>query len=210
MKKKIAEGKALGLKYEIFDNSGIIDHIEFSEDMIYIAPNSGRHIRVPELDHYPFHMNRQQKLQLQGEQDKIELHDMDAIGNNGQKLTLFLLTHGKNHRGSYFSSLNHNTRQTTTNSSSMRAQLYPWVTVWSLFFVAMVAFFYNISGVQHRQVHEAIMLTLYLAPAIMLPLFIVGSGIGYLRSLLVKRNSAFKNYASALSQKLHIKNAELA
>ena len=105
MKKKIAEGKALGLKYEIFDNSGIIDHIEFSEDMIYIAQQHGRHIRVPELDHYPFHMNRQQHLQLQGEHDNIELHDMEAIGNDGQELTLFMLTHGKNNQGSYFSSL---------------------------------------------------------------------------------------------------------
>ena len=207
MKKKIAEGKALGLKYEIFDNSGIIDHIEFSEDMIYIAQQHGRHIRVPELDHYPFHMNRQQHLQLQGEQDNIELHDMEAIGNDGQELTLFMLTHGKNNQGSYFSSLNHNTHQAVTNARSMRAQLYPWVTVWCVFCVAMLAFFYNLSGVQHRDIQEALLLTLYFAPIIMLPLFIVGSGIGFLRSLLVKRNSAFKNYATALGQKLQISNA---
>ena len=81
MKKKIAEGKALGLKYEIFDNTGIIDHIEFSEEMIYIAPTTGRHIRIPELDNYPFHLNRPQSLQLKGDQDSIELRNMDAIGN---------------------------------------------------------------------------------------------------------------------------------
>ncbi len=200
MKKKIAEGKALGLKYEIFDNSGIIDHIEFSQDMIYIAPKIGQHIRVPELNQYSFHMNRQQSLQLEGEKDSIELKDMDANGNDGQELTLFLLTHGKNSQGSYFSSLNHDTCKTVTNSSSMRAQLYPWVSVWCMFVVALLAFFYNMSGIQHREWQEALLLTLVLSPIIMLPLFVLGSGVGFLRSLLVKRNSTFKNYAAALSQ----------
>jgi len=209
MKKKIAEGKALGLKYEIFDNTGIIDHIEFRKDMIYISPTTGRHIRVPELDNYPFHFNHAQSLQLKGEQDSIELPNVDAIGNNGQELTLFLLTRSKRNQGAYFRSVNHQTHQTMTNSNSMRAELYPYTTIWTLFFIAMVAFFFNVHEIQHKQLREAVMTCLVLSPIIMLPLYMAGSGLGFLRSLVVKRNRAFKSYAAALSQKLHTSNPGL-
>ncbi len=210
MKKKIAEGNALGLKYEIFDNTGIIDHIEFSQDMVYIAPTTGRHIRVPELDNYPFHLNRHQSLKLKGEQDSIDLDNMDAIGNNGQELTLFLLTRSRSNRGSYFSLVNHDTHKALTNDNSMRAQLFPWAGTWAMFAIVMIAFFFNMHEIQHRQTQEAIMLCLYFSPVIMLPLFIAGSGVGFLRSLVVKRNRAFKNYAATLCQKLDVSNSGLA
>lgn len=200
MKKKIAEGSALGLKYEIFENSGIIDHIEFRKDMIYNEPVTARQLRVPELDNYNFHHIHQQNLLLKGEQDRIELHNMEVIGNNGQELTLFLLTHGKNNRGSYFSSVNHDTHKTLLNTNSMRGQLYPWVSIWVLLAIAMVTFFFSLYELQHRQLQEAAIMCLSLSPIVMLIVFTAGSGVSFFRSLLVKRNRAFKNYAAALSQ----------
>ncbi len=207
MKKKIAEGKTLGLKYEIFDNTGVIDHIEFNKDMLCIAPPAGSKIRVPELGNYTFRLNRQQNVQLQGEQDNIELRDMDAIGNDGQELTLFLLTHGNHNQGAYFGSLNHNTRTAVNNARSMREQLYPWASVWALFTLAMVAFFIDMLSVHHHPLLDSIVLTMFCVPVIMLPLFLAGSGIGLLRSMAVKRNRDFKAYARSLSEKLQIKSA---
>ena len=201
MKKKIAEGKALGLKYEVFKHTGIIDHLESSQEMIYNAPAIGRHLRVPELDNYNFPLNPKQSLQLKGEPDSIELQSIDVIGGNGQELTLFLLGHGKHGQGSYLSSVNHNTNQTVIDADSMRAQMYPWRSILTLCFIAMIAFFIDVHEIQHKQLREAFIMSLTLSPIIILPLFIAGDAIGFLRSMVIRRNCDFKSYATALSQK---------
>ncbi len=203
MKKKIAEGSALGLKYEIFENTGIIERIEFRRDMVYNAPTIGRHLRVPELDNYNFPLNDQQSLQLKGEVESIELQSKDAIGDSGQELTLFLLTHGKNKQGSYLSSVNHNTHKAVIDGESIRAQMYPWASILTLCCIALIAFAIDVHDFQHKQLREAVMMSLTLSPVIMLPLFIAGSVVGFLRSLVIKHNRDFKSYAATLSQKLH-------
>ncbi len=202
MNKKIAEGKALGLKYEIYDTTGIVEQIAFSKDMLMTQSPQEYMVHLPAFDGGASLPRRHQQIRLQGDSEPIELDGTVVADNSGQQLTLFLLTQNRGKKGTYFGSVNHSTSRTTDNPSLMRDELFPWTSFWMALGLALVAaFVYQLTG-QDRTVLQALLVTAFSVPAIFLPLYVIGWLIGLLRTIAVRQNRDFRTHAEALRQQL--------
>jgi len=210
MNKKIAEGKTLGLKYEIYDNTGIVEQIEFSKDMLITQSPQEYMVHLPTFDGGTSLPKRRQHIRLQGDSNPIEMDGTAVADNSGQQLTLFLLTQRQGKKGTYFGSVNHSTSKTTDNPDLMRDELFPWTSFWMMLGLSLVAaFLYQLTG-QDRTVLHSLLVTAFSIPAIFLPLYVIGWWVGLIRTIAVRQNREFRAYAKTLSQRMQGNSPEMA
>ena len=202
MTKKIAEGKTLGLKYEIYDNTGIVEQIEFSKDMLITQTPQEYMVHLPNFVGGVPAPRFHQQIRLQGDNNAINVEGPSVADHNGDQLTLFLLTQNRNKNGIYFGSVNHSTSTATDNPSSMRDQLFPWTSFWSvLVFGLIAAFMFQLTHMD-RSVTTSLIATAFFFPAIFLPLYVIGWWVGLIRTIAVRENQDFKAYNDHLRQQL--------
>ncbi len=199
MMRKIAEGSTLGLKYEIYDNTGVVDQVEMKDDALTFKPVEGHHhIRIPEFGVGSQEGNRIQWLHLKGEAENIELEDVTAPACTGEQLTLFSVRQAHHEKGSYFRFFNHSTHQAVDNLRALRDQLFPWASLWSLLSIGLTGVFYYLLSHQERGAIEAFFVTVATMPVLFVPMYLIGLTIGLARMTAVRNNRSFRSYATNL------------
>ncbi len=199
MIRKIAEGITLGLKYEIYDNTGVVDQIEISGDTLTFKPVEGHsYLRVPEFGSGAMLQPQHQTIHLRGENENIELDDVEAPAKSGEELTVFSVRQANQPKGAYFRFFNHNTHQAAENTGALRDQLFPWASLWAVLAVGLIGVFYYMLNHQERTAIEAFFITTATMPVIFIPMYIVGLTIGLMRMSAVRNNSSLRQYAANL------------
>ncbi len=200
MTKKIAEGRTLGLKYEIYDNTGTVEQIEFSKDMLISQTPPEYMVHLPTFVGGVPAPRFHQQIRLQGDSNAINVDGLSVADHNGDQLTLFLLTQNPNKSGTYFGSVNHSTSKATDNPASIRDQLFPWISFWSVLALGMIAAFVFQLTHMDRSLTTALIATAFFLPAIFLPLYVIGWWVGLIRTTAVRQNRDFKAYRQLLAQ----------
>ncbi len=199
MTKKIAEGKTLGLKYEIYDNTGIVEHIEFSKDMLLTKASQENMVHLPNFVGVP-QPKYHQHIRLQGNDTSINVAGPKVAEHNGEQLTLFLLTQDHGKSSTYLGSVNHSSKQTTDAPTSIREQLFPWTGLWiSLVLGILIAFAFQMLHME-RGTGTALVATALITPALFLSFYVVGWWISMIRTIAVRQNQEFKTYRQQLAQ----------
>ena len=202
MTKKIAEGKTLGLKYEIYDNTGIVEQIEFSKDMLITLVHQKNMVNLPNFVGGVPQAGYHQQIRLAGNSNAINVDGPKVADHNGDQLTLFLLTRSHNKNGIYFGSVNHSTRKTTDNPGRIRDQLFPWFSFWVVLALSLVAAFAFQMIHMDRSVLNSLVATGIIFPALYLPCYVAGWWIGLVRTIAVRQNREFRAYADSIRQQL--------
>jgi len=209
MKRKIAEGTTLGLKYQIFDNSGIVEKIEFRKDMLYNESREANcRVKMPEFAGGLHPVELQQDIRFVGAQGSVKLEDQEAVGNNGQQLSLFLLTHGRNQDETCFGFHNHSTQKSGDNSKTMYDQLFPWAGFWGVFGLAVAVLFTYLISQPENSFSHAFFITGFGIPLVFMPIYLLSWWIGLARTISVRKNSDFRAYAEQLRQQLNVEIAQ--
>ena len=199
MMRKIAEGITLGLKYEIYDNTGVVDHIEVNGDTLKFKPVEGHnYIRVPEFGTDATPQPHHQTIHLRGETENIELDDVEAPAKSGEALTLFSVRQANQPKGAYFRFFNHKTHQVAENPGALRDQLFPWPSLWSVLLMGLIGVFYYMFNHQDRTAIEAFFITSVTMPVLFVPMYLVGLTIGLVRMAAVRNNASLRHYAAHL------------
>lgn len=205
MAKKIAEGVALGLDYQVFDRSGIVSHSEIrSETEVegnisggggYTSGGTG--FNTPVSGHIRSKTTRFQNIFLtddDGVEHTVELQDFTIPCKPDHRLSLLLLITGDNELGSYFSAYNHNTRTTHDNPKAVRTEMFPRkIFIISLAVVYTVAFFSRL-GEPGTSFLGTLFVAALITAAIAILLYGLGATVGWYRSMLVRKNLAVRNH----------------
>lgn len=207
MANKIAQGSALGLHYEIYDRTGVVDQSDTrSETQVEGSVSGGGSYggyTAPVVGSVSSTTTRYQNIFLtddEGKEHVIELQNFLVPVRAGQRLTIFLLTHGKHDFGSYFKAFNRNTKEIFNHPKAIRSEMYPWRTFLILLGVMILLIFFNVNGEQGTSFVEALFYTGIGSLIVGAPLWLIGWVVSYVRALAVSRNPDFKAYVGCLRQ----------
>ena len=207
MAKQIATGSSLGLHYEIYDRTGMVDQSETrSETEVEGSVSGGGGFggyTAPVVGSTTSRTTRFQNIFLtddEGKEHAVELTNFLVTCRPGQKLTMFLLTHGKHERGSYFKALNRNTRETFDHPKAIRSEMYPWRSFLIAMGVLVVLFFINLSAEAGTSSGEALFYTAVATLIVGAPVWFIGWLVSAIRSMAVRKNRDFKAHLTKLNQ----------
>lgn len=209
MAKKVAEGVALGLQYEIYDRTGIVTHTETrSETEVegsisggggYSASGTG--YQSPVSGRITSKTTRFQNIFLTDDQEKehtIELQNFLIPCKQDHKLTMFLLTSGGSDTGSYFSAYNHNTRESYDHPKAIRSEMFPTKSFTILLVISFVLLFITMIGEPDSSFFGTLLLSALGTGLIGIPGWLIGAVIGFYRSLLIRKDLSYKNYVTTV------------
>jgi len=210
MAEHLAEGVALGLRYDIFDRTGKVSHSETrSETEVqgnisggggYTSGGSG--YQAPVSGNVTSKTTRYQTIFLtdsEGREHTIELQDFLVPCKPDHKLTMLLLTAAGNDKGSYFMAYNHNTRETYQHPKAIRSEMFPTKIVSIVLAVSFLLLFFNRIGEMDTTFLGTVFNSAFVTLLIGIPVWIVGAAVGFYRSMIVKRDMKLKEFLSVVS-----------
>jgi len=204
MAKKVAEGRSLGLHYEIIDRTGVVDQSDTrSETEVEGSVSGGGYgsYQTPVVGSVSSKTTHYQNIFLTDEDGKehtIQLQDFLVPCRQGQRLTLFLLSHGNREYGSYFKAFNHNSREMSDHAKAIRSEMYPWR---SFLIVIGLLFLIEFSGLYSEPDATVVSALFYTAIALAITgtiAWIIGWMVSFARSVVVRNNPEFKAYVGRL------------
>lgn len=207
MAKQIATGSSLGLGYKIYDRTGMVDQSETrSETEVEGSVSGGGGFggyTAPIVGSTTSKTTRFQNIFLtddEGKEHAVELTNFLVTCRPGQKLTMFLLNHGKHERGSYFKALNRNTHESFDYPKAIRSEMYPWRSFLIAMGMMVALFFINLNAEAGTSFGEALFFTAVATLIVGGPVWFIGWLVSYIRSMAVRNNRDFKAHLSQLNQ----------
>lgn len=209
MAKKVAEGVALGLQYEIYDRTGVVTHTETRSETEVEGSISGgggyssggTGYQAPVSGSIASKTTRFQNIFLsdgEGKEHTIELQNFLIPCKPDHKLTMFLLTSGGKDTGSYFSAYNHNTRETYDHPKAIRSEMFPTRSFTILLVISFVLLFITMIGEPDSSFLGTLFLSALGTGLIGIPGWLIGATVGFYRSMLVRKDLAYKNYVTTV------------
>lgn len=208
MAKHIAEGVALGLRYDIFDRTGTVTHSETRSETEVQGnvsggggySSGGTGFQSPVSGNITSKTTRYQTIFLTDGDDKehtIELQNFLVPCKPDHKLSMLLLTAGGKDKGSYFMSYNHNTRETYRHPKAIRSEMFPTKMVALVLTVSFLILFFNRIGDMDTTFLGTVFNSAFFTFLIGIPTWIIGAALGFYRSMVVKRDLKLKEFISA-------------
>jgi len=205
MSKQIAEGTALGARYEIFARTGTVDSSETRAETEvtgnvsggggvsgYSAPVSGR---------VQSKTTRYQNIYLtddDGIEHNIELVNFLVPCKQGHKLTMLGIAPGGSDTGAYFRAYNHNTREHCNHPKGVISTMFPRKIFMGAMGLLALFLLVNVFTDSSVGTGEALFMTAMILVFSGLILAGIGWVFAYIRSIGVRSNSTLKNYVNSL------------
>lgn len=211
MSTQVAQGQTLGASWEIRVRSGTVDSTDTrSETEVSGSFGGGGGVTVggtggnmPVSGQVKSKTTRYQNIYLTDEDGKehaIELVDFLIPCKQGHKLSLFLLFTGGSDFGSYFRAYNHNTGQHYEYGKAVRSELFPN----RVFMLAtgIVGALMLMSGFSDGDagLGEVLLLTALVTAMAAGVFWVIGSIVGFVRSMPVTKNPTFRGYLGQLTR----------
>lgn len=201
--KQIASGKTLGVEYTVHDRTGTVEGTDSRSETEVTGTVSGGHSNLPVSGNVQSKTTNYQNVYLKdedGDTHTIELVDFLVPCTAGHTLTFFLLKSDGRLYGEYFAAYNHDTRQHYEHYKNARSEMFPWKWLFIAIGVVGVLTFLSYVFDSQSTFGAAILLTIVAMVIAGIGLWLAGLVLGFLRSLSVKGNPAFKQYKVALGK----------
>lgn len=203
MSRKIANGTALGARYEIFARTGTVDSADVraeTEVSGNISGGGGAYgYSAPVSGSVKSKTTRYQNIYLtdeDGVEHNIELVNFLVPCKQGHKLTMLGITAGND--GAYFRAYNHNTREHCNHPKGVISTMFPR----KVFMIALGLFalwvLWNAMTAEGNGVGEALFMSAVMIALVGLVFAGIGWVFAYIRSIKVRSDTTLKGFVNGL------------